>query len=74
MDPILWWKTNINVFPELGRVAHKMLSSPPSSIEGERLFSTGGNVFSPHRNRLTPETGEKLMLLNFNLRIFSFEY
>ena len=32
MDPILWWKTNLNLFPGLGKVANKMLSSPPSQL------------------------------------------
>ena len=26
------------------------------------------------RHRLSPETGEKLMMLHFNLRVFNFEY
>ena len=73
-DPMQWWRANKDFFPELARLAAKMLSSPPSSIESERLFSIGGNVYWPHRNRLTSETGEKLMLLNYNLRIFNCEY
>ena len=73
-DPLQWWRDNRVLYPELAPLAGKMLCSPPSSIESERLFSIGGNVYTPHRNRLTPETGEKLMLLNYNLRIFNFEY
>lgn len=73
-DPLLWWKTNISMFPELAQIANKMLSSPPSSIESERIFSIGGNIFTPHRNRLTPEIGEKLIFLNFNLRVLNFDY
>ena len=73
-NPLSWWRVNHNLYPELGKVANKMLCSPPSSVESERLFSIGGNVYTPHRNRLTPETGEKLMLLNFNLRAFNLEY
>lgn len=74
MDPLLWWKANIAMFPELAKIANKMLSSQPSSIESERVFSIGGKIFTPQRNRLTPEIGEKLMLLNFNLRVLNFEY
>lgn len=74
VDPILWWKGHANEFPELRKIANKMLSSPPSSIESERLFSVGGNIFSSHRNRLNPQCGENLMLLNFNLRAFKFDY
>ena len=40
----------------------------------ERLFSIGGNIYTTRRNRLTPEHGEILMFLNFNLRAFNFQY
>jgi hypothetical protein len=73
-NPLEWWQNNKSNFPELAVVANKMLCSSPSSVESERLFSIGGNVYTPHRNRLTAETGEKLMLLNFNLRAFKFSY
>lgn len=73
-DPLIWWGQNKDSFPEIRKIANKMLCSPPSSVESERLFSIGGNVYTPHRSRLTPETGEKLMSLNFNLRVFNFDY
>ena len=73
-DPFQWWSHNKDSFPELWKIANKMLCAPPSSIESERLFSIGGNVYTPHRNRLTPEIGEQLMFLNFNLRMTQFEY
>ena len=61
-------------FSELGKVANKMLYSPSSSVESERLFSVGGNILA-HHNRIMPATGEELMLLlNFNLPIFNFNY
>jgi len=73
-SPLQWWKKNIAIFPLLSDLAAKFLSSPPSSIESERLFSIEGNVYSPHRNWLTANTGEILMFLNYNLRIFDFKY
>lgn len=73
-DPLIWWRNNRCSYPELQQIATKMLCSPPSSVESERLFSIGGNVYTPHRNRLTPETGEQLMFLNFNMRVFDFNY
>ena len=73
VDVMLWWKANSTMFPELTKIANKMLSSSPSSVESERIFSTGGNIYTPQRNRLNPNTGEKLMLLHFNLRVFNFE-
>ena len=46
------------MIPLLSKLALKYLSASPSSIESERLFSTGGNVYKPARNRLCPENGE----------------
>ena len=74
IDALIWWRENRTGFPELEKLANKMLCSPPSSVESERLFSIGGNVYTSHRSRLTPETGERLMFLNFNLRMFNFNY
>lgn len=73
-DPLAWWKTNGHSLPALSNMASKYLSSPPSSIESERLFSIGENIYSPHRNRLSADHGEMLMFLNYNMRIFYFKY
>lgn len=73
-DPFIWWKKNEAMFPMLSCLANKYLSSPPSSIESERLFSTGGNIYTPHRNRLSSDRGEMLMFLHYNLQIFDFDY
>lgn len=73
-NPLQWWGDNMIVLTSLAPLAKKYLSSPPSSIESERLFSIGGNIYSPHRNRLTASNGEMLMFLNYNLRMFNFSY
>lgn len=71
-DPVNWWKANHSKYNVLATIANKYLSSPPSSVESERVFSVGGNVYTPHRNRLKPEMGEILMFCNFNLKVFQF--
>ena len=73
-NPFLWWREHEYSFPLLSQLANKYLCSPPSSIESERLFSTGGNIHTPHRNRLNPDSGEMLMFLHYNLRIINFDY
>ena len=74
IDPLVWWKENENQYPKIAKWAKRLLGAPPSSVESERLFSIGGNIYTPKRNRLTAENGETLMLLNFNLRAFNFDY
>ena len=69
-----WWKMNSTRLPMLAKLAKRLLSAPSSSVESERLFSIGGNIYTPKRNRLTAEHGEMLMFLNFNLRAFDFKY
>ena len=39
-------------------------------INSERLFSEFGNIFEEKRSRLLPETGEKLLFLHHNLKLF----
>jgi len=70
----MWWHENGPRFPLLSVLANKYLSAPPSSVESERIFSVGGNVNTPKRNRLSPDTSESLMFLHHNLRIFEFQY
>ena len=65
---------NSTRLPMLAKLAKRLLSAPSSSVESERLFSIGGNIYTPKINRLTAEHGEMLMFLYFNLRAFDFKY
>ena len=65
---------NSTRLPILAKLAKRLLSAPSSSVESERLFSIGGNIYTPKRNRLTAEHGEMLIFLYFNLRAFDFKY
>jgi hypothetical protein len=60
--------------PLLSNLVLKYLSAPASSVESERIFSTGGNLYEPTRNRLCPENGENLVFLHYNLRAFNSDY
>ena len=73
-NPLNWWKANKEELPSLALLSRKYLCAPPSSVESERIFSVGGNIYSPKRNRLEPTTGEMLMFLHYNLRVLQFDY
>ena len=57
-------------------MAANYLTPPATSVDVERLFSTGtaGDILTPERNRLCPETAEKVLFLRENLPIVGFEY
>ncbi len=73
-NPFMWWKEYQNDYKCLNILAKVFLSSPPSSVESERLFSFRGLVYTPKRNMLSANNGEQLMFLNYNLRLINMKY
>ena len=68
-EPLDWWRAQTE-YPSLKKVAKKFLTSPLSSVYSERLFSEFGNIYEEKGSRLLPETGEKLLFLHHNLKLF----
>lgn len=66
-DPLLWWKNEQKHFPSLSHLARKYLCVCGTSVPSERLFSKGGYIVNPLRNRLTPEHVNILIFLANNL-------
>uniref|UniRef100_A0A3P9C291 HAT C-terminal dimerisation domain-containing protein n=1 Tax=Maylandia zebra TaxID=106582 RepID=A0A3P9C291_9CICH len=56
----------LNQFPNLKKMYMKYNSPTPSSAPVERLFSLGGLVLSPKRNRMSDRRFEKLLLMRYN--------
>ena len=56
----------LNQFPNLKKMYMKYNSPTPSSAPVERLFSLGGLILSPKRNRLSAGRFEKLLLMRYN--------
>ena len=53
----------LNQFPNFKKMHMKYNTPTPSSAPVERLFSLGGLVLSPKRNRLCDRRFEKLLLM-----------
>ena len=67
--PFLWWSKCGMQFEKLKKMALKYLTAPPSSIESERLFSAGGDIYEATRSRLKADNGEYLMFVHYNLKL-----
>lgn len=52
----------------------QILVKSNQSVESEKLLSIGRNGYFPLRNRPDAETGERLMLLNYNFKMSNFCY
>ena len=57
----------------LAQVARKYLTPPPTSTDVERLFSVAGNILTAERNRLLPESVDKLLFLKENIANLNFQ-
>lgn len=73
-DPLVWWRQNANLYPELSQLARAFLACPPTSVASERLFSGAGLIYDAKRSRLAAERAEKLLFIKYNLPIIEFKY
>ena len=65
--PLNWWKVHESDYPLLASVVRKYLCIPATSTPSERLFSRSGQVVSPQRVSLNPDTVQMLVFLSMNL-------
>ena len=65
----IWWAENKTRFPPLAQLALRYLSSPPTSVPSETLFSTAGDIYDEKRNRLAPERAKMLMFIKKNFTL-----
>ncbi|XP_012942934.1 zinc finger BED domain-containing protein 4-like [Aplysia californica] len=68
-SPLLWWKQNCGLFPQLQEQAMKFLSCPATSVSSERLFSKAGELVSQRRANLKDTTINMVLFLNKNLKL-----
>ena len=77
-DIFEYWKKVSNSIQPLEKAFAKLasyyLTPPPTSVAVERLFSTAGDIVTNERNRLNPQTAEKILFMRENLPLVNFDY
>uniref|UniRef100_A0A8R1HQM2 Dimer_Tnp_hAT domain-containing protein n=1 Tax=Caenorhabditis japonica TaxID=281687 RepID=A0A8R1HQM2_CAEJA len=73
-NPISYWNraTTKDVFPHLHRIHLQYFSSPVTTAEAERLFSSAKTVLTDNRKLLSAENFTKLMFLQQNVKLMGF--
>uniref|UniRef100_A0A7M4F2J3 BED-type domain-containing protein n=1 Tax=Crocodylus porosus TaxID=8502 RepID=A0A7M4F2J3_CROPO len=71
-DPLAYWASRSQMWPDLATVACEHLSCPPTSVPSERVFSIAEDVVTPHHPCLDPGLVEQLVFLKVNLPLLGF--
>lgn len=66
-DPLEWWRNRQTCYRHLSRLARKYLCCCATSCASERLFSSAGQIVTPHRSCTLPERVNMLTFLSHNL-------
>jgi hypothetical protein len=64
--PLEWWKLHHAQFPNVWKLAQRILAIPATSAPSERVFSAAANVVNKKRVQLKPETVDLLIFLRGN--------
>ncbi len=68
-DLLKFWLNFSNVYPNIAKMAKKVLAIPATQFESERNFSASGRTLESRRNRLSPENVDHLLFIRKNLKI-----
>lgn len=68
VSPLVWWKSFFG-HTALGKIAEKILTTPLTSTQTERSFSTFGSIHTKKRNRLTTERSGKITYIAHNYKL-----
>ena len=65
-DILAWWYKNSQALPILSTLAKTVLAIPASASKSERVFSRGGLIVTPKRQRLGADILEDLVIITLN--------
>uniref|UniRef100_A0A803JA63 HAT C-terminal dimerisation domain-containing protein n=1 Tax=Xenopus tropicalis TaxID=8364 RepID=A0A803JA63_XENTR len=65
-DPMNFWVSRLNQWPELAQYILEVLACPPASVLSERVFSAAGGVDTEKRTRLSTGSVDRLSFIKKN--------
>jgi hypothetical protein len=68
-NPLSFWKKRHRSYPVLSKVAARVFAVPSTSAAVEREFSFSGNIITPKRSKLSPDTVND-MVFNHSYKIY----
>jgi hypothetical protein len=68
-NPLLFWKNNGSMYPQLALLAQEYLGIPSSSVPVECMFSTTGLIMNSKRSSLSPVTMNMITFIHDNLKV-----
>ncbi|KAL5488985.1 hypothetical protein EMCRGX_G018020 [Ephydatia muelleri] len=63
-EVLLWWKAQVDKYPNLSALARRILAIPATSAPSERLFSQSSLLLTKKQSHLPDDNASKLMFLN----------
>jgi hypothetical protein len=66
---LTYWNCNKSLYPDLARIAKRILTIPATNTSIERLFSDSGNIITDRRTRLDTDKINSLLFIKKNMRI-----
>ena len=77
-NPFGYWQhlseSSRPVHQKLAQLASIYLTPPATTVDVERLFSTTGDILTNERNRMNPETVDKILFCRANMGNLNFKY
>ena len=68
-DPLVWWRENALMLPQLTDIARHFLCIPETSVPSESLFSKAGELVSQRKSCLKPRNINQILFLNKNIDV-----
>jgi hypothetical protein len=63
-NPLIWWKEHEQMYPNVAKLARKILCIPATSAPCERVFSVAGLTISKLRSRMVSSNAEMCVFLH----------